>query len=224
MSDAATATAHRPDCLACALSAAQRENAILRVPKTIPNPEYLECVALGKDPFFRVWHDQRTPAGKWIRVQAVIPIPKTLPNPTFDRETRTALDMPMRCALHEEMARLERENRLLKAQEMGEEIAKLAKKLDVACVVGLPLGNRKAAPLQGEVERPALKGFAVERNRTEPHLDMVAVQWEHRMESVLPTGQAALERKAWAERQLQQAEAEEAAELRAEEIRRALGR
>lgn len=115
-------------CLACEILKLKRSNAILAVPREVPNPRLAEAIAKGKQT-----RGKRT--AYTLSSNSVIlsehsygwSIPKTIPNPKLDEQVRAAMDMPETCDLCAQLRDAQRTNAMLRVQALAEETVKQAK-------------------------------------------------------------------------------------------------
>lgn len=130
-------------CLGCDVAKARRANAILRVPKVVPNPRFVEREQAGLPTEGRkaLENPVRLPDGTW-RTWIWWSIPKTIPNPDFDRLTRVALNMSEVCSDHADLAEARLSNALLQAQAKAEMSMELVREL---------AKNRKLKAGKGEI-------------------------------------------------------------------------
>lgn len=129
-------------CLNCEIAAARRENAILRVPRLVPNPKWLarkaQALAEGMsapeaDAFADKirWSEQvRAPSGKYEPKRMVVVVPREVPNPKLDDATGLALRLPSMCDAHAQLRSLAEANASMKIQAMAEEADAVAKDIE----------------------------------------------------------------------------------------------
>jgi hypothetical protein len=171
------------NCLACQVTEARRTNAVLKVPKTVPNPKWveryetfrLEGMSEGQAKekatwrrWSEAWKNPRT--GMVEEKRRVVYTDPTMPNPDLDRAVREILNtLPTQCELHAKLQEARTVNVMLQVQSLAEQVqaqhrklkaayarAGLSEKSPLAPVLVFPYGTMRA-PLQGETYKPALK-------------------------------------------------------------------
>jgi hypothetical protein len=211
-----------PDCLMCQLAKARQTNALLKAPRTVPNPEIAKAEAEGKPTSGKRMVLTRNKLGRYVEEYVYWQMPPTVPNPNLDRECWEIRQAnPDTCDVHREIVSLQLANAIARrSEDMVKDMVKDAKAIER---ISAELGKPKVVTMrvayaasggvkQGDAYRPELKPYSIPASNA-PALSVA----EARAKAMASDLQRQM-----AKRAQDAVEAEEARIERAERIREAM--